>query len=101
MNEQAQALGVFTSPSRLSALAALILEGAISQDSQLKPELLLNPPPLALFPQVGETCLSELSQSDSLGGIAPAELLRDDADPTRLYDYLEAQNPAVGRRRRS
>ena len=95
LKEQAQGLSALTSPSSLSALAALIFEGAISQDPQLEPKLLLNPPPLALFPQVDQTCLPELSQSDSFGGIAPADLLRDDADTTRLLAYLGSQNPAV------
>lgn len=95
MKEQAQSLPALTSPSPLSALAALILEGAVAGDADLSPDLLLQPAPLALFPQADQICLPELGASGSFGGIAPSELLRDDADTAELLDFLGKQNPAV------
>ena len=95
MEEQAQSLSALTSPSPLSALAALILEGAIAGDAELKPDLLLQPAALALFPQANRTCLPELGASSSFGGIAPADLVRDDAETAELFSFLGKQNPAV------
>ena len=73
----------------------MILDGARTESSQIVVPQLLADEPLALFPQVGKKCLLELSRPDSFGGIAPAEMVRDDADPAALYDVLADQNPDV------
>ncbi len=93
--EQAKLLPAFTAPSALSALVAMILDGARTESKQIVVPQLLADEALALFPQVGKKCLLELSRPDSFGGIAPAEMVRDDADPAALYDVLADQNPDV------
>ena len=92
---QAQALPAFTSPSALSALAALIVKGASTATATVDVPQLLSDQALALFPQVDGTCLPQLSASDSFGGIAPADLIRDGADTGPLYGVLETENPDV------
>jgi pimeloyl-ACP methyl ester carboxylesterase len=92
---QAEALPALTSPSSLSALAALIIKGASTVTPTVNVPQLLNDPPLALYPQVDQTCLPQLGASDSFGGIAPADLLRDGADTGPLYGVLETENPDV------
>ena len=93
--QQAQALEAFTSPSALSALAALIIRGAASQTDTVVPSQILAPESLALYPQVDEVCLPQLGAPDSFGGIAPADLESPDADLGPLYGVLGEQNPAV------
>ena len=93
--EQAKLLPALTSPSALSALAALILEGAATESGQIKIPQLLTDEALALFPQVDETCLAQLSEPNSFGGIAPSDLIRDGADTGPLYGVLSDENPAV------
>lgn len=93
--DQAELLPALTSPSGLSALAALIVEGAASESGQIKIPQLLSDEALALFPQVDETCLAQLSEPNSFGGIAPSELIRDGADTAPLYSVLTDENPAV------
>lgn len=93
--DQVDLLPALTAPSSLSALAGLILRGAASFSPAVEPSQLLTEAPLALYPQTGETCAPQLGASTSLGGIAPADLLRDGADTTALIDVLNAQNPAV------
>jgi dienelactone hydrolase len=92
---QAAALPILTAPSSLSALAAMIVKGASSVSSEIKPTELLNDPVLAFYPQTETECLSRLAESDNLGGIAPSELIRDGADTGPLFDLLDLQNPAV------
>jgi pimeloyl-ACP methyl ester carboxylesterase len=93
--EQAKLLDAFTQPSGLSALAALVIDGATTESADIKVPQLLNDEPLALFPQVGKKCLLQLGKPDSFGGIPPSEMLRDDADTGPLYDVLAAENPDV------
>ena len=91
--EQAALLPALTSPSGLSALAAMILSGALTTDADLDPEELLTPEAQALFPQIDQVCLAQLSQADSFGGVAPADLLQGGADTTKLYEVLTRMNP--------
>lgn len=93
--EQADLLPALTTPSPLSALIALIAEGGASQSSAVQLSQILEPAPLALLPQVNKRCLAQLGEPTSFGGIAPADLLRDDADTGPLYEVLGRQNPAV------
>lgn len=93
--EQAKLLPAFTEPSPLSALAAMIIDGAATESQAIVIPQLLADEPLSLFPQVDEKCLLQLGQADSFGGIAPANLLRDGADTGPLYDVLAQENPDV------
>ncbi len=92
--EQEQALPAFKTPGGLSALAAMILEGASTAADGIGPEL-LTPGAQALYPQVDETCLPQLGQPDSIGAIAPADLLRPGADLSGLEAVLKRNNPVV------
>ena len=92
---QASLLPSLTTPSSLTALASLIVRGALAVDSSINPDALLSDPVLAFYPQTDSECLSRLAESDNLGGIAPSELIRDGADTSGLFDLLDKQNPAV------
>ncbi len=92
---QAKALPSLTTPSPLSALAALIVKGASTATNTVNIPQLLSDEALALYPQVDQTCLQQLGQSDSFGGMAPSDLLRDGADTGPLYGVLDAENPNV------
>lgn len=95
LKTQAELLPSLTSPSGLSALAALIVKGASTVTDEVKINKLLTPPAKSLYPQTEQTCLPQLAESDSFGGMAPADLLKNNADTTVLYEVLDAMNPAV------
>jgi pimeloyl-ACP methyl ester carboxylesterase len=95
LKEQISLLPALTSPNPLSALAVSILAGASTANPRIDPAAILNPEPLALYPEVEEKCLGELGQSDSLGGIPPSELLQDDANLAPLEKVLGKNNPDV------
>jgi dienelactone hydrolase len=95
IREQADLLPALQSPSSLSALAALVVNGAAGQSKAINIPALLSDQALALYPQTDQTCLAQLSQPDSFGGMAPADLLRDGADTGPLFDVLVKENPAV------
>lgn len=93
--EQINLLPALTAPNPLSALAVSILAGATTANPRVVADQILNPEPLALLPEVEQKCLGELGQTDSLGGIPPSELLRDDANLAPLVRVLNRNNPAV------
>ncbi|MBN8867204.1 MAG: alpha/beta fold hydrolase [Solirubrobacterales bacterium] len=95
LTTMAQFLPTFTTPNSLSGIAAMLLRGVSSVYPSLVPQQLLNQPGLDLFPKTLSECLGRLSEPDLYGGIAPADLLRDDADLPELYRVLDEQNPAV------
>ncbi len=95
MKTQAQALPALTSPSSLTALATMIFYGATTANGGVVPEQQLTDPVLALYPQLDQTCLPQLGASDKLGGIAPADMLRKNANVTDLYKVLDKNNPDV------
>jgi pimeloyl-ACP methyl ester carboxylesterase len=90
---QARSIGAFTQPSGLSALAALIVDGAATASPNVKLAELLSDKALALLPQVDTKCLNQLGAADSFGGLAPSELERPGADTAQLLSVLDAQNP--------
>ena len=95
LRTQAGALPGLTTPSSLTALAALIVKGAQQVDPDINSLQLLSDPVLAFFPQTETECLSRLAEDDNLGGIAPSELIREGADTEPLFDLLDEQNPDV------
>ncbi|MDX6581013.1 MAG: hypothetical protein QOI10_197 [Solirubrobacterales bacterium] len=95
IREQADLLPALTMPSALSALAALIVNGAASQSTAIVIPQLLSDPALALYPQTDQTCLPQLSEPDSFGGMPPNQLVRDGADTGPLYSVLVGENPDV------
>jgi len=91
----AQALGAYTSPNSFSALATLLVRGMSVAYPDIDTSQLLSDEFLPLYPKTRTDCLSQLAQPDSLGGLAPADLIRVGYDRTRMYEILDAQNPAV------
>ena len=92
---QALALPGLTSPNGLTALATLLVRGMSVEYPAVDAQQLLSDVVLPYYPLTLTKCLSEISGPDSLGGIAPSEMLRDGADLEPLYGILDAQNPAV------
>ena len=93
--EQADLLPALTSPSALSALVAMIIRGAEVESPQLNVPAFLSDQALAPYPTIDQTCLDQLGQPDSYGGIPPSEMQRDGSDLTPLLNVLRANNPAV------
>lgn len=93
--EQAELLPALTSPSPLTALATLIVEGATTASPNVVPAQLLARPALQLYPLVRQMCLPQLSTPLRLGGIAPADLERSGANLNPLYGVLGKENPDV------
>jgi pimeloyl-ACP methyl ester carboxylesterase len=95
MLQQAKALPALTSPSPLTALATMILQGAATASPYVDPSKLLTPQVLQFYPLLNQVCLPQLGQQRRLGGIAPADMLRPGANKNVLYRVLGDQNPAV------
>jgi alpha/beta superfamily hydrolase len=95
MREEANALPLLTAPSPLSALAALIAEGAATASPKIDIPNLLSDQALALYPQVKKVCEPQLAAPDSFGGVPPANLLRKGANTAPLFKVLVQNNPAV------
>jgi pimeloyl-ACP methyl ester carboxylesterase len=93
--EQVPLLPLLTSPSPLSALAMLILDGASTQSRQIDVNRLVSDRALALYPLLQSQCLARLAQSDEYGGMPPSELVRPGADLSALNPVLAAMNPLV------
>jgi len=98
LKDQAALLPALTSPSSLTALATLIVQGASTESlpaAPINPHLLLSDQVLGYYPLVHQLCLSQLGKPNRLGGIAPSTMVRSGADTTALFDVLGKQNPAV------
>jgi alpha-beta hydrolase superfamily lysophospholipase len=93
--DQASLLPALTSPSGLTALATLILDGASTQSSAININQILSDEVLPFYPLLQSQCLSRLGQSDELGGIPPSHLERSGADLSALNPVLAAMNPAI------
>jgi hypothetical protein len=93
--QQAKALPALTSPSPLTALATMIVQGAATASPGVDPSRLLTPEVLQLYPLLDQMCLPQLAKSQRLGGIAPSDMLRPGANKNPIYRVLGDQNPAV------
>jgi fermentation-respiration switch protein FrsA (DUF1100 family) len=93
--EQVPLLPALTSPSSLTALATLILDGASTQSRAINVNQLLSDRVLPFYPLLQQQCLGRLAQSDELGGIPPSELVRSGADLSTVSPVLAAMNPLV------
>jgi pimeloyl-ACP methyl ester carboxylesterase len=93
--DQASLLPALTTPSGLTALATLILDGASTQSSAINVNQILSDQVLAFYPLLQSQCLGRLGQSDELGGIPPSNLERSGADLSALNPVLAAMNPNV------
>lgn len=95
LKEQAELLPSLTAPSSLTALATLIIQGVSTANSGVDPQQILSDEVLAFYPDIEDTCLQQLGQSDSLGGIPPSDLIRPGASRDLAYGILEKNNPDV------
>jgi pimeloyl-ACP methyl ester carboxylesterase len=86
--EQSTAILALHSPSGLSGLAAMILRGVDVGRPSLGVSGLLGDRAAALYPQTLTRCLGALASPSSFGGIAPADLLRQNADLKPLVSAL-------------
>jgi pimeloyl-ACP methyl ester carboxylesterase len=92
---QLPVLAAFTTPSSLTALATMILNGASTQSNAINPNQILSDEALPFYPLLQSQCLGRLGQSDELGGIPPSHLIRSGADLSALNPVLAGMNPAV------
>ena len=95
LKEQASLLPALTTPSALTALAAMIVRGATVTSPALDPNALLSDEVLAYYPLIDKICLPQLSSPSRLGGIAPSDMVRSGADLTPLLKVLAKENPDV------
>jgi acetyl esterase/lipase len=93
LGEQAGLLCALTSPSPLSGLAAMIVRGVDVEHQDLGIASLLSDRARALFPQVDEVCLGDLTETDSFGGLAPSELFRPGVDLAPTIAALNENDP--------
>jgi len=91
---QAKALPALTTPSSLTALATMIVQGTTTASKNVDPNKLLTPQVQQFYPLLDQTCLPQLGQTRRLGGIAPADMLTK-ANKGPIYRVLDGENPAV------
>jgi pimeloyl-ACP methyl ester carboxylesterase len=91
--DQISAVSALKNPSPLSGLISMIFRGADTFKPGLNLSSILSDKATALYPETLSKCLPQLSASDSFGGIAPSEFLRDGADTSGLASALDASDP--------
>lgn len=93
VGEQASLITAITTPSSLTALAALILRGADSADPALHVASLLSDRTAPLYPLTLTQCLPALAVANGFAGIPPSEALKQGADTSALVAFLNANDP--------
>src|SRR3954451_22089738 len=93
LGEQASLITSVTTPSALTALAALILRGADSADPALNVSSLLSDKAAALYPLTLKQCLQSLAVVNGFAGIAPSEGIKQGAGLNPLIAFLNANDP--------
>lgn len=93
--EQVPLLPALTTPSPLTALATMILDGASTQSSAIDVNRILSDEVLPFYPLLQSQCLEQLATSSELGGIPPSHLMRSGADLSPVNPVLAAMNPLV------
>jgi pimeloyl-ACP methyl ester carboxylesterase len=93
IGEQASLIRAVTTPSGLSVIAALIIRAADTTKPSLKLGSLLSAKAKALYPQTLTKCELGLNAPDSWAGIAPSEILTDNADTKPLVAFLNTNDP--------
>jgi dienelactone hydrolase len=86
--EQSQLLSALKTPSNLSGLVAMILDGVNIADPALAVPSLLSDRTAALWPQVSTTCLAALDAPTSFGGVAPADFFKPGANTAPITAFL-------------
>ena len=85
---------VLTTPSGLAGLGGMILDSAVTA-SGVNAADVASPEAVALLPQVQTKCLPQLSAADSWGALAPASIIRDGVDLSRLNAVLNGMDPTL------
>ena len=85
---------MLTTPSGLSGLGGMILDSAVTA-SGVNAADVASPEAVALLPQVQTKCLPQLSAADSWGALAPASIIRDGVDLSRLNAVLNGMDPTL------
>src|SRR3954452_262983 len=91
--EQAGLLGALTNPGGLTGPASLILRGVDVANPSLNIGSLLSDRAKALYPQTDTTCLGDLTESTSFGGLAPSELFAPGTSTAPLVAALAKNDP--------
>jgi pimeloyl-ACP methyl ester carboxylesterase len=93
IGEQAALLRSLTSPSRLSGFGSMILRGIDVAEPALKVASGLSDRAAALYPRTLSDCLGPLGSPQSFGALAPADLIRSDANVGVVVAALNRQDP--------
>jgi pimeloyl-ACP methyl ester carboxylesterase len=94
ISELVSLVGAAHSPGGgLSAEASLVLRAVDDSKPALGVQSLFTDKLTALYPETLSKCQPQLAQPDSVGGLAPAEFLRDDADKGPLVTALDISDP--------
>jgi pimeloyl-ACP methyl ester carboxylesterase len=93
LGEQGRLIAQLSTPSSITALAALILRGADSADPSLHVSSLLSDQAAKLYPLTLSECLPELSAVNQFAGIAPKDALEPGANLDPLVAYLNSNDP--------
>jgi pimeloyl-ACP methyl ester carboxylesterase len=90
LSEQAGLLRALKAPGGgLSALAMSILRGLDVGRVGVDVPAILTPAAAALYPQTQTQCQPELGAANSIGGLAPADLVRSDVDLAPLQQVID------------
>jgi pimeloyl-ACP methyl ester carboxylesterase len=92
LSEQAAIIPGLTAPGSLSAYAGIILRGIDTAVPKANVSSLLSDTGKSLYPQTLTKCQADLVKPNSLGGVAPADLIRSGADLTPLEQVLAAHD---------
>src|SRR4051794_11033038 len=94
ISEQVSLVRSATSPGGgLSAEAALIIRGIDSARPGLHLSSLFTDKFAALYPETLTKCQPQLAQSDSIGGLAPSEFFKQDANLSALTKAADKSDP--------
>jgi pimeloyl-ACP methyl ester carboxylesterase len=93
VKDQSNLLQILKDPSPISALIAMIFRGADVAFPDLHVQSLLSDQAAALYPQVDQRCLSEMYGTESWGGVAPANILKDGVDKAPLLAAADKSDP--------
>jgi pimeloyl-ACP methyl ester carboxylesterase len=99
LSEQIALVRAVTSPGGgLSAIASLIVRSTDVANPGIHLSSIFTDKFAALYPQTLTKCLPQLGQSDSMGGLAPSEFFKQDADLnplTRAVDKTDPENLTI------
>jgi pimeloyl-ACP methyl ester carboxylesterase len=94
LSEQISLLRSATSPGGgLSAIGSLIVRATDVVDPGLHLSSLFTDKFAALYPQTLAKCLPQLGQPDSIGGLAPSEFFKQNADLSGLVRAVDKSDP--------